>query len=396
MLENVRVLDFTRTLTGMFCNMLLTDLGAEVIQVEATQKLAGAVGTRTSTGWRVNGVDMRFLQLCRNKKSFLLNLKDAAAGEVLDDLVKNSDVVVDNYRPRATEKLGIEYDRLKSVNPRIISCSITGYKRSGRFRNLPSFDFIAQALSGFWSLTGEPGRLPLISSIPIIDVTTGMFAAQGILAALYHRELTGEGQKVDLSLLGTALSLTNYDGVSYLNSGNVPVPQGSKLRSGPLFGSFRTKDGAIALCAPTDLQFGSLCRVMKAEELIQDPRFTPKENRVKNKNVLNDLIQDMFLGWESAELAKALTDADVPAEEIVDLERAFSDPRVQEEDITAPVEWHGKNLKVLKSPVRLSAKKDRSYAPPPEPGEQTKEIAARLLGYPKNRITQLMERGVIA
>lgn len=396
MLEKIRVLDFTRTLTGMFCNMLLSDLGAEVIQVEATQKLPGAMGSRASTGWLVNGVDMRFLQLCRNKKSFLLNLKDDAAREVLDDLVKNSDVVIDNYRPRATEKLGIEYDRLKLVNPRIISCSITGYKRTGRFRNLPSFDFIAQALSGFWSLTGEAGRLPLISAIPIIDVTTGMFAAQGILAALYHRESTGEGQKVDLSLLGTALSLTNYDGASYLNTGNVPGPQGTKLRSGPLFGSFQTKDGAVALCAPTDLQFEALCRVMEAEELVQDPRFMSRENRVKNKDALNELIQDMFLRWDSATLAGELTEADVPAEEIVDLKKAFSDPRVLEEDITAPVEWKGKNLKVLKSPIRLSAKKNRPYAPPPEPGEQTEEIAARLLGYPLNKITQLKERGVIA
>jgi len=376
--------------------MLLTDLGAEVIQIEATQKVAGGVGSRTSTGWLVDGFDMRFLQLCRNKKSILLNLKDQAAGEILHDLVRKSDVVVDNYRPKATERLGIEYEGLKKVNPKIISCSITGYKRSGRFRNLPSFDYIAQALSGFWSLTGEPGRLPVVPAIPIIDASTGMFAVQGILAALYHREVTGEGQKVDLSLLGTALSLTNYDGVSYLNSGRVPGPQGTKIRSGPLFGAFQTKDSSIAVCATTDQQFKSLCQTLEAEHLFHDPRFHSRKKRVENKDQLNALIQDMFLKRDTTPLIQALSEADVPAEEIVGLDKAFSDPRVLEEDIVGTVDWKGKNFKILKSPVQMSASKDRVYNAPPEPGGQTEEIVSQLLGYSGEKINRLREKGVIA
>ena len=396
MLNNVRVLDFTRTLTGLFCNMLLSDLGAEVIQIEATQKIAGGVGSRTSVGWRVNGIDMRFLQMCRNKKSILLNLKDPAAESVLHDLVAKSDVVVDNYRPRATEKLGIEYERLKQVNPRLISCSITGFKRTGRFRNVPSFDLIAEAMSGFWSLTGESGKLPLVPSIPLIDVTTGMFAAQGILAALYHREITGEGQKVDLSLLGTALTLTNYDGVSFLNSGNVPVPQGSKIRSGPLFGAFETKDGYIALCSTTDMQFKSMCRAIEADHLVQDARFTTRENRVKHKDLLNGLAQNIFVKWDTAALVNLLGEADVPIAEIVTLDKAFADPRVQEEDIFGTVEWQGKRLNVLKSPIRLSARKKRVFHAPPDPGQETDEIASKLLGYSDEKIKRLREKGVIA
>jgi len=396
MLDKIRVLDFTHTLAGLYCNMLLIDLGAEVIQIEPTQKGAKGVGSRIPSTYHIEGFDMRFLHLCRNKKSILLNLKDEAAKEIFHDLVRESDVVVDNLRPAATQRLGIDYEIIKKVNPKIISCSITGYNRSGRYRDLPGFDFVAQAASGFWSLTGESGRQPVVSAIPLIDATTGMFAAQGILAALYHRSVTGTGQKVDLSLLGTALALTLYDGTTYLNSGIVPGPQGTKIRSIPLFGSFKTKDSFIAVCLITDRQFESLCKVLDADHLLQDPRFDSRENRVENRNQLDALVEDMFSRWDTASLIKTLSEADIPVEEIVSLDKAFANPRALEERLLETLDWKGRSFKILKSPVRMSEAKDRTYHAPPDAGDQTEEIVSRILGYPEDKISRLKEKGIIA
>ena len=396
MLKGIRVLDFTHTLSGLYCGMLLVDLGAEVIQIEPTKKGTKGVGSRIPSGYHVDGFDMRFLHLCRNKKSILLNLKDEAARDVFHDLVRKSDVVVDNLRPAATMRLGIEYDILKTVNPRIISCSITGYNRSGPYRDLPGFDYVAQAASGYWSMTGEPGRPPVVSSIPLIDATTGMFAAHGILAALYHRSITGLGQKVDLSLLGTALAFTLYDGTTYLNSGRVPGPQGTKIRSIPLFGAFRTKDSYIALCIISDQQFESLFKVMDAEHLLADPRFDTKEHRVENRKQLDDIVEDMFAQWDTAPLVKMLSEADIPAEEIVSLDKAFSNPRVLEENLIESLEWKDRSFKIIKSPVRMSDCGKRKYYAPPDPGEHTEEIVSRLLGYPEEKIARLKEKGLIA
>ncbi len=396
MLKGIRVLDFTHTLAGLYCCMHLVDLGAEVIQVEPTVMGTKGVGSRSPSGWQADGFDMRFLTLCRNKNSILINLKDMAAKEVFHDLVKKSDVVVDNLRPEATKRLGIDYEILKEVNPKIISCSITGYNRSGRYRDLPGFDYVAQALSGFWSLTGEHGRSPIVSAIPIIDATTGMFAVKGILAALFYRATHGEGQKVDVSLLSTALSLTLYDGVTYMNSGIVPGPQGTKLRSFPLFGVFQTKDNYIALCLVTDNQFKSMCQALDADYLFHDERFHTRQKRIENRQVLDDLAQEILLKWETAPLIKTLAEADVPAEEIISLDKALVDPRVLEEGIIDSLNWKEKRFKILKSPIRLSAKKDIVYSAPPDPGNKTDEIVSKLLGYTKDKINQLKEKGIIA
>jgi crotonobetainyl-CoA:carnitine CoA-transferase CaiB-like acyl-CoA transferase len=396
MLEGIRVLDFTHTLAGLYCSMHLVDLGAEVIQVEPTIMGSKGIGSRTPSGWQANGFDMRFLTLCRNKNSILINLKDTAAKEVFHDLVKKSDVVVDNLRPEATKRLGIDYEILKEVNPKIISCSITGYNRSGRYRDLPGFDYVAQALSGFWNLTGEDGRSPVVPAIPLIDATTGMFAVKGILAALYHRAMHDEGQKVDVSLLSTALSLTLYDGVTYMNSGIVPGPQGTKMRSFPLFGVFQTKDSYIALCLVTDQQFKSMCHALEADHLFHDERFHTRQKRVENRQLLDDLTQEILLQRETAPLIKAFADADVPAEQIIGLDKALVDPRVLEEGIIGSLNWKKKRFKIFKSPIRLSAKKDIVYSAPPDPGNNTDEIVSKLLGYSIDKINQLKEKGIIA
>jgi crotonobetainyl-CoA:carnitine CoA-transferase CaiB-like acyl-CoA transferase len=396
MLQGIRVLDFTHTLSGLYCGMLLIDLGAEVIQIEPTQKGAKGVGSRIPSGYHVDGFDMRFLHLCRGKKSILLNLKDEAAKSVFHDLVRKSDVVLDNLRPAAADRLGIGYEVLKEVNHKIISCSISGYNRSGRFRDLPGFDYVAQAASGYWSMTGEPGRPPVVSSIPLIDAATGMFAAHGILAALYQRTTSAIGQKVDLSLLGTAMAFTLYDGTTYLNSGRVPGPQGTKIRSIPLFGAFKTKDSYIALCIITEQQFESLCSALDAGHLLKDPRFDTRERRVENRERLDDLFEEMFSRWDTASLLNVLSAADIPSEEIVGLDKAFSNPRVLEENLIDSLEWKGRSFHVLKTPIRMSEGRVRKYNAPPDPGAHTEEIASQILGYSEEKIAGLKEKGVIA
>jgi len=393
-LEGIRVIDLTRTTAGLFGVTILSDLGAEVIKIEPREITPRTLGRFATTGRLKDGVDMRTILAYRNRKSLTLELRHPQGKEVFYDLVRVSDVVMDNYRPGVMADLGLDYERLREVNPGIICASITGFGSEGPYARRPGYDPIAEALSGLMSLVGEEEQPPLYPGTPIADLGTGMFAAIGVLAALYRRRETGRGQKVEACLLDTSLAFLYLDGAYFLNAGVLPRRTGSKSRTGPLVGIFRTLDGYIVTCVQSEQQVRNLCRALGHEEWLEDPRFSSAESRLKNREELNRLAEAVFATRSTDEWEEALIAADVPVGRVNTLDRAFADPHVQGRGMVVPLTYEGKEFKSLGCPIRLSESPPR-YDPPPVWGEHTEQILSTLLGYTRERIEYLRREGVI-
>ncbi|MEE9203194.1 MAG: CoA transferase [Dehalococcoidia bacterium] len=393
-LDGVRVIDLTRTTAGLFATMILGDLGAEVIKQEPREITPRTLGRFMLSERTVGSEDLRTIQTYRNKKSLILDIKSPLGKEVFYDLVRLSDVVIDNYRPGVMEKLGLDYDKLREINPRIICASITGFGSSGRHHTRPGFDYIAQAMTGLMTRTGEPGGSPLFPGIPIVDIGTGMFAAHGILAALYSRHLTGTGRRVETCLLDTALSFLYVDGVYYLNREKEPPPPGSKHWALPLPGVYQTSDGHIMVAAVTQEQTRNLMQALGREDILKDDRFDSVEKRVKNRRVLQPLVEEAFRTRPTAHWEEALKQADVPVSPVNTIEKAFADPGVQERDMVATVQYGDTPYRIIGNPIRVSGS-PRHYTPPPHWGEHTEQILSSTLGYSKERMSELREKKVI-
>ena len=393
-IEGVRVLDLTHSLAGLFCTMFLADLGAEVIKLEPPQPGQKGVGARFPTGWAVDGIDLRFFHLSRNKKSLALDLKSPAGRQVLYELVKKVDAVVDNFRPAVLPRLGLAYENLRPLNPRIIACSITSFGSQGPYRDRPAMDSVAQALSGVLSLNWEKGQGPVMG-LPVADLSSGLLAAQGLCAALYQRDRTGLGQQVEVSLLDTCLALLHYEATYYLNSGKLPPPRGTKVWGAPLFGLFRTRDGYVALSAITEKQWRDICPLLGCQHLLEDARFQTQALRVKNALELNALVEALTQEWKSQDLIARLQDVDIPASPINTLEEAFADPHIRAGGMVVEVAYQGKTLKTIGNPLRFSASQ-QEYRKPPGFGEHTQEVLGGLLGYSRERLEELRREGVIS
>lgn len=393
-LEGVRVIDLTRTTAGLFATMIMGDLGAEVIKQEPREITPRTLGRFILSERTLGSEDLRTIQTYRNKKSLILDIKSPLGKGVLYDLVRVSDVVIDNYRPGVMEALELDYERLRHINPRIVCSSITGFGSTGRYRNRPGFDFIGQAMSGLMTRTGEPGGSPLFPGIPIVDIGTGMFAVHGILAALYAREHTGTGRKVETCLLDTALAFLYTDGVYYLNREKEPPAPGTKHWALPLPGVYRTADGHIMVAAVTQEQTRNLLRAVGQEDLLTDPRFDSVEKRVKNRRVLQPLVEAALSTRSTAHWLDALEKADVPVSPVNTLAQAFADPGVQERDMVATVQYGDTPYRILGNPIRVSGS-PRRYTPPPKWGEHTEEILTSTLGYSQEKRDELRRQNII-
>lgn len=393
-LYGIRVIDLTRTTAGLFATMVLGDLGAEVIKQEPREITPRTLGRFLLSERTVGNEDLRTIQTYRNKKSLVLDIKDPLGKEVFYDLVRVSDVVIDNYRPGVMEALELDYDRLREINPGIICASITGFGSSGRHHTRPGFDYIAQAMTGLMTRTGEPGGPPLFPGIPIVDIGTGMFAAHGILAALYSRQHTGTGRRVETCLLDTALAFLYTDGVYYLNREKEPPPPGSKHWALPLPGVYQTSDGHIMVAAVTQEQTRNLLRALGREDILEDTRFDSVEKRVKNRRALQPLVEEAFRTRPTAHWLEALEEADVPFSPVNTIAKAFAEPGVQERDMVATVKYGDTPYHIIGNPIRVSGS-PRRYTPPPQWGEHTEQILSSTLGYSQERMNQLREKGVI-
>ena len=390
-LAGVRIIDLTRALAGPYGSMILGDLGAEIIKIEAVDARTEATGT-----YSYKGQDAYFMSINRSKKSIALDVRTDKGREVLYDLVRISDVVFDNFRPGVLERLKIDYDTLKELNPRIICCSITGFGPNGPYRNLPAYDVVVQALSGAMSITGEPGRPPVRSGIAVGDQGAGVFAAHGILAALYARERTGVGCKVETSLLEAMMSFMAYEASYYFVSGLVPGPVGSGHRTLPIYGAFKTLDGYLALAAIG--RFPALCKVLGKEELAEDPRFTGGQ-MVEHKEELVSILREVFPTRSTDEWLELLREADVPCGPVNTLDKAFSDPQVLARDMVVAIDHTlGGQIKQTGNPIKMSAtppEVKQKFLSPPTLGEHTDEILSQLLAYSPEEIEQLRQNKII-
>ncbi|MDP6509970.1 MAG: CoA transferase [Dehalococcoidia bacterium] len=392
-LAGIRIIDFTHTLSGLFGAMLLADQGAEVIKVEPRQFGGKGLGARFHTRWSQGSADLRFIHLNRNKKGLCLNLKSPEGRQVFHDLAGRSDVVMDNFRPDVMRRLGIDYESLCPTNPRIICCSITAFGTTGPYANRPAADVVMQGHAGTLSMAGEPGQ-PINSSVPLADLSAGMLLSQGVTSALFYRERTGKGQRVEVSLLGAALCMLYYEGTHFLNSGVPPVTAGTKYRGVPLVGIFHTADGFITLMALTDDNWRSLCRVLERPDLLEDPRFDTQPKRVENLETLNEVAEEIFSTRPSAYWIEHLAE-DVPCGPVNTLGQTFADPHMMGMGMVGKTTCEGQEYRIIGNPIRNSAFPEPTYASPPSMGEHTEEVLTTILGYSTEQVERLRGAEVI-
>ncbi|GAB4344469.1 MAG: CoA transferase [Candidatus Abyssubacteria bacterium] len=393
-LQGVRILDLSRMLAGPYGSMLLGDLGAEVIKIE--EPGSGDLTRTTSTEAALRGISAYFLSINRSKKSVTLNLKSEKGRSLFYELVKKADVVYDNFRPSALEKLKCTYEILSQHNPKIICCSVSAFGHDGPYRDLPAYDIILQAMGGTMSLTGPEGGDPFLMGVPMGDLAGGMFGAMAIAGALYHREKTGRGQKLDISLLDSQISLLMYLAQTYIATNQVPAARGAMHPLIAPFRSFRTKDGHIAVVAFQDKHFESFCKIIEREDLLVDERFNSLIARALNKADLYVILDEIFPKKTTAEWLAPLREAEIPSGPVNNVRDALNDPQVRHRKMVVEID-HPEigRYEALGNPVKSSVMEDGKFAPPPTLGQHTEEVFSSLLGLSAEEMQALRNEGVI-
>jgi len=387
-LARFKVLDLTRARAGPTCVRQLVDWGAQAIKIEMP-------GGRTGDGMGGNRHGFDFQNLHRNKRSLTLNLRDPEGVAIFKKLAQDADIVVENYRPGVKERLGIDYKTLRAINPRLIYGSISGFGQSGPYRDRPGVDQIAQGMGGLMSITGIPGQGPVRVGIPIADLCSGIFLAQGILVALIERETTGEGKWVHTSLLEAMLSMLDFQASRWLVGHEVPPQAGNNHPTGIPTGVFETKDGHINIAAAGEEIYGRLCGAMERPELGADPRFATARARSTNREELREILLPITRQKRSAEWIEILNEAGVPCGPIYRVDEAFADPQVRHLEMAQPVQSRALGpLTILGHPVSHGDRRLPIRTSAPELGQDNEEILTSL-GYTKEQIADLAGRGII-
>ncbi len=382
-LSRYRVIDLTTVRSGPTCTKILADLGADVLHVERPG----------DSGRERVFFDQGDLQ--RNKKSLVLNLQHPKGVEILRALALRADVVVENYRPDVKHRLGIDYESLARDNPGLIYASISGFGQTGPYRDRPGYDQIVQGMSGLMWLTGTEETAPLRIGIPIGDLLAGYFAALGILAALIERERSGQGQRVETSLLEALVGSLSFQAARYLNTAEVPPPVGNHHPLTAPMGVYRAKDGHLNLAVGNDDMWGRLCRVLGQPELADDPRFAKGSARLKNRAAMDEILEAALAKKPATEWVETLNAAGVACGSIYRLDQVFADPQVVESGLVRELNHPVWGLhKVMGLPMRLHRTPARVRTPAPLPGAHTREVLAEL-GYDEAGIEALVADGVV-
>jgi len=376
-LEGIRILDLTRAMAGPFCCMLLGDMGADVIKIEPP----GGDPTRHAGTMLAPGVSAAYLAANRNKRSITLDLKQPPAVGVLERLVVTADVLVENYRPGVARRLGIDHDRLRSINPRLIYCSISGFGQRGPRANEPGYDLIAQGMSGIMSATGAPEGPPAKVGVPVTSMGAGLFGAVGILSALRARHITGRGQHVDTSLFEAGLALSAWEATEYWYTGQIPRRLGTAHRLNAPYQAFRASDGHFTVGAANSRLWPRFCELLGLESLVRDARFETVGDRVANQRELERLIEAVTVAHPRAHWLARCEAAGIPAGPINSVPEALADPHAQSRAMTQQYDYPGVgSVQTLGNPVKLSRSPARTPTRASSLGEDTATVFGEL-GY---------------
>jgi len=388
----VRILELGQIIAGTYGGQVLSDLGADVIKIESPE---GDLGRNPSVA-PYRGVSGLFLTFNRNKRSVVIDLKTESGLKVFYDLVRVCDVVVDNFRSGVLERLKIDYPTLKAINPRVIQCSVTGFGIAGEYKDYPALDIIVQAMSGHMAITGEPGRPPVRVGIPLADLSGGIFACKGILAALFDRERNGQGRQVELSMYDSMLNLLSYMGTMWLTNGELPSPPGSSHEYTVPWQAFQTSDGYLVVATRQEVFWRRLCVAMEAAHFAEDPRFATNALRCENRALLVPQLEALFRKRTVDDWLTRLRAAEVPAAPVNNLDRAFAEPPVAERQMI--VEYDHPDVGRVRlpgNPIKMSGVTGTISRPAPRLGEHTDAVLGELLSLTREQIADLRAQRAI-
>ena len=392
-LDGIKVLDLTRVLAGPFCTMILSDMGAEVVKVEIPK-----IGDDSRYfGPFKNKQSLYFLSLNREKKSITLNLKTEEGKSIIKDLVKKFDVLVENYRPSTMEKLGLGYDVLKKINPCLIYAASSGFGHTGPDSKKPAYDILAQARGGIMSITGWPDSPPTRVGMSTGDITASLFTAIGISAALYQREITGKGQKVDVAMLDSQVAILENALSRYQVDSKPPIPIGNRHPTITPFQAFKAKDTYFVLPIGNDNLWSKFCKIINMEEMIEDSRFVTNGARTENLKELIPTLDEIFITKNASEWIELLEQNGIPCGPINTIDKVMNDKQVLARNMIVEVEdKKAGKIRIAGNPIKMTTIPEKqTRKPAPEIGEHTKDVLLEYLNFNEKKISQLYENGVI-
>ena len=392
-MEGITVLDLTRVLAGPFSTMMLADMGANVIKIEQACKGAD----ERQNGPFQNGESAYYMNLNRNKKGMSLNLKSPKGKEIFQEMVKKADVVVENYRPGTMDKLGLGYNDLKKINPRIIYGAVSGFGQYGPYSRRPGYDIISQAMSGLMSTTGWPGGPPTRSGTAMGDVLGGLSVTIGILAAIHNRTYTGEGQMVDVALVDSAVASLEIINMIYFTENRLPQRIGNRYEAIYPYDSFQAKDSMVIIAVGNDKLWTLLCNIMGRPDLIEDPRYKLNRDRVKNNPEVKVIVEEWTSTRTVSEIVDQLLAAGIPSAPIYNIEQVSQDPHIAgARELFVEIEHPKAGPTKLTGPhIKLSETKSSVRTPSPSLGQHNYDVLSSMLGFTAEQIEALKAEGVL-